>query len=165
MNASDIVKAKQNKVLYNAYYKPTVYSSTVYSTLQVYSSIGSVIDNTDLSVSESYSSTINTVYKYVNNPTVLSYESLNQIKSGANACGATSDSHLQLDRIPSTMMYTYSTVYSTFTAQNLILPSSVMIMSTLIPLTPVPVVQPFIGYTQPPSHHYDNQSRNCQAPL
>ena len=39
MNASDIIKAKQNQTLYKSYYQPTVFQSTIYSTLTIGSSI------------------------------------------------------------------------------------------------------------------------------
>ena len=164
MNASDIVKAKQNKTLYSAYYQPTVYSSTLYSTLAIYSSIGSTITESELVINTSYISCINTVYNYVDNPTFISYESLNQIKAGALECGAISGSEFQLDRVPYVPVYTYNTIYSTFTIQNLILPSSVTIASSLISATPSPYIQSFIHAKQGQSNcNGCNQCHNCKG--
>ena len=72
MNASDIVKAKQNQTLYKAYYQPTVYQSTIYSTINQVSSV---------SRADSYTSCINTAYTYVCNPTFISYELANDVKN------------------------------------------------------------------------------------
>ena len=164
MNASDIVKAKQNKTLYSAYYQPTVYSSTLYSTLAIYSSIGSTITDSEVVINTSYISCINTVYNYVDNPSFISYESLNQIKAGALECGAKSRSEFQLDRIPYVPLYTYKTVYSTFTIQNLILPSSVTIASSLISATPGPFIESFIHTKQGQSNcNGCNQCHNCKV--
>jgi hypothetical protein len=74
MNASDIVKNRQNKVLYNAYYQPTVFQSTVVSTLSPISSYTGGY--------ASYESTVITAYNYSCQPTFLSYELLNEVKNG-----------------------------------------------------------------------------------
>jgi len=55
MNASDIIKRKQNRTLHKAYYPTTFYESTIFSTLYPHSFIESNI---------SYTSCINTVYTY-----------------------------------------------------------------------------------------------------
>jgi hypothetical protein len=94
MNASDIVKAKQSKTLYNAYYSPflstfissgttlnsCIISSFSYSTLNVVSS--SVMDRGGglfISTLE-YVSCNNTVYPYQCGPNFISYEMQNAVK-------------------------------------------------------------------------------------
>jgi hypothetical protein len=104
------------------------------------------------------------VYDYVDNPTFMSYETLNQIKAGGVACGASSASQLQFDRVPYTPMYTYSTVYSTFTENNIVYVSSIVIASTLISATPAPLVDSFIRFKQG-SECIANQCHNCEVNL
>lgn len=132
MNASDIVKAKQNKVLYNSLYNPTVYQSTVFSTLRLYSSI-----NLGNSIASSYISCINTTYNYSCNPAFTTYETRNDVKEGAVACGAVSLSNLQFTSSDG-MIYAYSTIYSTF--GNVSLPSSFIITSTIAPIASSPMI-------------------------
>ena len=162
MNASDIVKAKQNKVLYNSYYKPIVYDSTIYSTLRI---ISSVLCDEPLEPCISYTSCITTVYNYVDNPTFMSYETLNQIKAGGVACGASNASQLQFDRVPDIPMYTYSTIYSTFTENNFVYVSSIVIASTFISATPSPLVDSFIRFKQGTTQCITNQCHNCEVNL
>ena len=134
MNASDIVKAKQNKVLYKALYQPTVASSTIYSTLTAFSSV--TTPGTYIPVA-SYTSCLTTVYNGVCNPTSVSYETLNQIRRGAVECSGAGISQQQFVGIPSTLIYSFSTVYSTFTASNNIpvtQPFSYFITSSFAPI-------------------------------
>lgn len=85
MNASDIVKAKQCGALYKAYYNPTILQgsngafSTIISTVTVYVSTSSGTTST--------TSCINTVYPYICNPPVISYELANGIECGKFVCG------------------------------------------------------------------------------
>ena len=162
MNASDIVKAKQNKVLYNSYYKPIVYSSTIYSTLNIVSSILCPEPST---ACVSYTSCINTVYEYVDNPSFISYETLNQIKAGGVACGASSSSQFQLDRVPDVPMYTYSSMYSSFTETNAYYVSTIVIATTDISLTPAPIINSFINFKQGTTTCITNQCHNCEVNL
>ena len=81
MNASDIVKAKQCGALYKAYYNPTVFQSTVISTISLISSSGA-----GGSVSTS-SSCINTVYTYTCSQPLISYELGANIECGKFVCG------------------------------------------------------------------------------
>jgi hypothetical protein len=148
MNASDIVKAKQNKVLYNAYYTPMISSSTIYSTLSVYSTTL----NGSLQPVISYTSCTTTAYttRMGCTPNVTSYETLNQIKGGAYECGALTVSQMQIGGIPNTAIYAYSTLISTMTIQNLQLPvpSSFIVTSTTITAPPTPLITPFVIYRQ-----------------
>ena len=146
MNASDIVKAKQKKVLYNAYYTPMISSSTIYSTLSVYSTTL----NGSFSSVASYTSCTTTAYttKMGCAPNVTSYETLNQIKGGAYECGALTVSQMQIGGIPNTAIYAYSTIISTMTAQGLNIPSSFMVTSTTVTAPPAPLITPFVIYRQ-----------------
>lgn len=137
MNASDIVKAKQNKVLYKTLYTPNVYQSTLFSTLHAYSSI-----NTGIEIVSSYISCINTAYTYCN-PVFTSYETRNDVKEGAVACGAGSISNLQFTSSDG-IVYAYSTIYSTF--GNTTLPSSFIITSTIGSVTSSPMICPIHSY-------------------
>ena len=159
MNASDIVKAKQNKALYAAYYKPRVYSSTIYSTFQTVSSFlipviggySSVISNT---------SCINTVYNYVNNPTFVSYETLNQIKNGGYDCGASSAS--QSSGTPDTSIYGYSPVYST--VRGIISPMTPFITSSVI-TAPISPYIASVQFSQGCNQCITNTCTNCLVRL
>jgi len=102
MNASDIIKAKQNKTLYKAYYTPAVYQSTIFSTLTAFSTLSNL--------STSYVSCINTSYNYVCNPIFTSYETRNNVKDGSDKCGGTSLSNMQFVKSDATV-YAYNTVY------------------------------------------------------
>jgi hypothetical protein len=103
MNASDIVKAKQNQTLYKAYYQPTVFQSTIYSTINLVSSNGS---------GSEYTSCINTAYTYLCNPTFISYELANDVNKGSFICGGKTPSKLTWKNNISTLLYTTSTVIS-----------------------------------------------------
>jgi len=146
MNASDIITAKQNKVLYSAYYKPTVYSSTLTTTVQAYSSIASGISSGQLIGSTSYVSTTNTVYNNVCNPTFISYESLNQIKDGGYECGAAPVSNLQFVGIPNTSIYAFSTFYSTPNVSGSPQPYSIVVTSTVTTAPTGPTICPFVSF-------------------
>jgi len=140
MNASDIVKAKQNKTVYSAYYKPNVYQSTIYSTLTAYSSI--------VSGTPSFTSCSTTVYTYIDNPTFINYETLNEIKHGAEACGAAPSSQLQFTGI-STTIYAYKPMYSTINRISTIQSYTITSSIASIPTGPViPSVQYKQGCTQ-----------------
>jgi len=85
MNASDIVKAKQCGALYKAYYNPTILQgsngtfSTIISTVNVFFSTSAGVVST--------TSCINTVYPYICNPPLISYELGNSIECGKFVCG------------------------------------------------------------------------------
>jgi hypothetical protein len=135
MNASDIVKNRQNKVLYNAYYQPTVFQSTLVSTL---SPISSYTGGTT-----SYRSTVNTVYNYSCQPTFLSYELLNEVKNGKEECTGTCASQVTWTNLTSTTQYMYSTIYSTLST-----PCTIIVTSTSVQGSTGPVVCPLINFYQ-----------------
>lgn len=135
MNASDIVKNRQNKVLYKAYYQPTVFQSTVVSTLSPISSYTGGYS--------SYSSTVITAYNYSCQPTVLSYEMLNEVKNGKEACTGTCASQLTWTNLTSTTQYMYTTNYSTLST-----PLSINVTSTSVQGSKGPVICPLINFYQ-----------------
>jgi len=139
MNGSDIIKAKQNKTLYKAYYTPAVYQSTVFSTLTAFSTLSNL--------STSYVSCINTSYNYVCNPIFISYETRNNVKDGSIACGGTSLSNMQFVKSDATV-YAYNTVYSTFGNPAITVPSSFVITSVNGSSAPGPCIVPAVQFYQ-----------------
>ena len=135
MNASDIVKNRQNKVLYNAYYQPTVFQSTVVSTLSPISTYTGGIT--------SYRSTVITAYNYSCQPTFLSYELLNEVKSGKEECTGTCASQVTWSNLTSTTKYMYATNYSTLST-----PLQINVTSTIVQGSTGPVICPLINFYQ-----------------
>ena len=76
MNASDITKSRQNRVLFQAYYRPIVFPSSITSTIN-YLPISSV--STVSGYVSSFASSINIQYGYKYTATAPSYELLNDI--------------------------------------------------------------------------------------
>jgi hypothetical protein len=153
MNASDIVKAKQSKALYNAYYNPTVFQSTTFSTINTVSSILRYVSSSVEFTSTSYTSTIQTINTYVCNPTFVSYEMANAIRDGS----LKPDSNLQWKNDVSTVQYAYKTNYSTFSFNPTVpLPSTFRVTSSFITASDGPVVQSLIDFQQG-----TNFSNNC----
>jgi hypothetical protein len=79
MNASDIIKAKQNRVLFQSLYRPNVLTSTTYTP---YCPVSSISGGTP-----TYTSCINTIYPYTCNAPFISYELLNDVNQGKYLCG------------------------------------------------------------------------------
>lgn len=152
MNASDIIKAKQSQILNKAYYQPTIFpgvngnvSTFVKSTINYYpySSISSA--------STSYTSSVNTEYLYLCNPTFTSYELANDVNGGnfmepvctADICSNNNNdcntSVLTWKNTNSTLVYNYA--YSTSS-------TAVSVTSTIIMSGPQPVVCPLINFYQ-----------------
>ena len=155
MNASDIVKAKQSKTLYNAYYSPflstfissgttlnsCIISSFSYSTLNVVSS--SVMDRGGglfISTLE-YVSCNNTVYPYQCGPNFISYEMQNAVK------GEKKPSSLRWSNNTNTTVYGYNTTYSTL-ANGSSIASTISVTSTLVPSGTAPFIVPLVSYYQ-----------------
>jgi hypothetical protein len=156
MNASDIVKAKQNQTLYKAYNNPTVFQSSTYSTLTSVSSFVNVISSGIPLMSTSYTSCINTVYTYVCNPTFISYELAKSVKDGVYECGGKIPSELQWKNTNSTIIYSYSTL-STSPTSTLI--STFRITSTTVLTGPSPVICPLIEMNQ--GTNFDSRCNVC----
>jgi hypothetical protein len=84
MNASDIIKNRQNRVLYQAYTRPTIFSTLITSTIN-YCPVSTI--STGGSFTTSFTSTINTQYGYTCEKPAISYEILNDINEGKYLCG------------------------------------------------------------------------------
>jgi hypothetical protein len=120
MNASDIVKSKQNATLYKAYYNPTVFQSSIISTIYPISSFST---NVGTYVS-SFTSCINTVYTYTCNNPIISYELANDINSGKYECGGKKVSELiwkANTNVPTTPVYAFQSYSTTTTGASTIL--------------------------------------------
>ena len=135
MNASDIVKNRQNQVLYRAYYQPTVFQSTVVTTTIPISSYTGGFN--------SVATSTNTVYTYSALPTFLSYELLNEVKQGKDGCTGTCVSNLTWTNLTSTTRSFYSTNYTTLST-----PVAINVTSTTVLGSAGPVVCPFVTFYQ-----------------
>ncbi len=169
MNASDIIKARQNRTLYQAYYKPTIFSSPIVSTIN-YCPVSSISSNSGFV--SSVVSCITTNYLYKCNSPIISYELANSINAGKYECGfpycstitewntgqqfvtGTCDckiSFLTWKNTNPTTIYNYnSTSLSTFT-----------VTSTSILTGPSPVICPAPEFYQ--GTNYDSRCPNCDS--
>ena len=165
MNASDIVKAKQNRTLFQAYYRPTIFPGKTTSTENI-CPVSSFNTGTP-----SYVSSTELQYNYVCNQPSISYELLNDVNSGKYLCGFPycstisiwntgqtipvgvcncKISNLSWKNTTSTPVIAYSaTSYSTFN-------STVTYAIT----GPSPIICPLVNYYQGTS--FDN---NCNSAL
>jgi hypothetical protein len=84
MNASDIIKNRQNRVLYQAYTRPTIFSTLITSTIN-YCPVSTI--SSGGSYISSFTSTINIQYGYTCEKPAISYELLNDINDGKYLCG------------------------------------------------------------------------------
>jgi hypothetical protein len=162
MNASDIVKAKQSQILFKAYNRPTIFQSSIYSTLNTISLYGSTIDGSgNLSgLVSTVGSCINTVYTYVCNPTFVSYEAAQSIKDGAYVCGGKTRSELQWKNTNSTLIYSYKPEYiSTGGPPSISTINSFIVTSTTILTGPSPIICPLINFYQ--GTNFDSQCNVC----
>lgn len=131
MNASDIVNARKNKVLYKAYYNPTVFASSIFSTVTVLSSIVDIFNN----VSTSYSSSISTCNTYVCNPLFVSYEMAQNV---ANGSCSSKKSELKWVNNISTMVYAYDTQLGPGPSTNQVV-TAINTESTIVSMGPMPL--------------------------
>jgi hypothetical protein len=83
MNASDIIKARQNRTLYQAYYRPTIFPSRTTSTITYYP-ISTI--STSSGYISSFTSSVNTQYQYICQKPDISYEISNSINNGKYLC-------------------------------------------------------------------------------
>jgi hypothetical protein len=84
MNASDIIKAKQNRVLYQAYYRPTIFSTLITSTIN-YCPVSTI--NSGGNIISSVVSCITQQYGSKCEKPIISYQLLNDINNGRYECG------------------------------------------------------------------------------
>jgi hypothetical protein len=170
MNASDIIKAKQSRTLYQAYYRPTIFSTFINSTIN-FCPVSTV--STASGVISSLTSCITMNYSYKCTPPVVSYQLANSINEGRYECGFPYCSTISewntgrtfpigdcdckisfltwKDTNP-TLLYTYST--SNY--------SSVVTFSTPILTGPSPVICPL---TLNQGTSYQNRCNNCNTAI
>lgn len=178
MNASDIIKAKQSRVLYQAYYRPTIFpglqgsvSTLITSTIN-YCPI-STVSSSGVYIS-SFVSCVTLNYAYKCEKPNISYELMNDINQGKYLCGFpycstivqwnnqqafTSGScnckisFLTWKNTTTAPVYQYST--ATY--------SSVVITSSIIASGPGPVICPLVDFYQGTS--FDNRCSDCNTVL
>jgi hypothetical protein len=162
MNASDIIKAKQNRVLFQSLYRPNVLTSTTYTT---YCPVSSFSTGTT-----TYTSCINTIYPYTCNSPSISYELLNDINQGKYLCGYpycssisewntgrtfptgvcnSKISEMTWKNTNSTIIYNYSTASY----------SSIITVSTSIMTGPGPLICPLVDFYQ--GTNFDSRCETC----
>jgi hypothetical protein len=154
MNASDIVKAKQNRTLFQAYYHPMITPSTTTTTIVVSTFISLDVD---LTMQSNVCSTV--IYNNLCMPSFISYQLANDVNQGkylcntytlaqqvgGNAINTTSTaqtqckiSNLEWETTLSTVTTAYNTVdgitYSTSSATSLQSPVSTFILPVICPL-------------------------------
>ncbi len=166
MNASDIIKARQNRVLYQAYYRPTIFQGSTANGSNVF--ITSTINFCPVSsisssgtVTSSVVSCVTVQYQYKCEPTNISYQMLNDINNGKYECGypyCSSISQWNTGRtFPAgncncnvsflTWKNTTSRLFETFSTSNTAT-GAVERFTTLIPSGPAPVICPFVEFNQ-----------------
>jgi hypothetical protein len=180
MNASDIIKAKQSRTLYQAYYRPTIFPglqgsiSTLINSTISYCPVSTVSSGTAAGFISTLVSCTTLHYNYRCEKPNVSYELLNNINQGKYLCGfpycstivqwnnsqATTAgacdckiSFLTWKNTTTNFVYQYnSTSYSTYT-----------ITSSLVPSGPGPVICPLVDFYQGTS--FDNRCSNCNTVL
>ena len=168
MNASDIVNAKKNRTLFQAYYRPTIFPGKTTSTINI-CPISSFSTGTT-----TYTSSSTLQYNYVCDTPSISYELLNDVNSGKYLCGYPYCSSISIwntgQTIPvgvcnckisflnwkntnSTIIYSYSTISY----------SSVQTFSTVTMTGPGPVICPLTDFYQ--GTNFDNRCNTCNSAL
>lgn len=139
MNASDIVKIKQNKAVALSYQQTFTLTSTVQSTIYQVSSISYGPTR--------YGSTLNTVYNTTCTPTFMTYAMRNEVQqSPCTACDASS---MEWKRTNSSIVYAYRSVYSTLSTT-----STVLTSSSTVQTAPQPMICNGVSYRQ--GTHFGN---------
>jgi hypothetical protein len=178
MNASDIIKAKQRRTLYQAYYRPTIFpglegsNSTLINSSINYCPISTITINGD--IISSVVSCVTLHYSYKCDTPNISYNLLNDINQGKYLCGFPYCSTIvqwnnQQEYITgvcdckisfltwknTSMSYIYS--YSTINY------STIETYSSLVPSGPHPLICPLVSFNQGTS--FDNNCSNCNLAL
>lgn len=169
MNASDIVKSKQNRSLYQAYYRPEILGNGQFtiSTINI-CPVSSISGDTP-----SFTSSTTLHYTYTCNQPIISYELANDINSGKYICGFPACSSISIwntgQTIPvgisdckisnlawkntnNTLLYNYSTIDY----------SSIQTFSTSVLTGPGPVICPVDFYQ---GTNFDNKCNSCNNTL
>jgi hypothetical protein len=167
MNASDITKAKQSRTLYQAYYRPTIFSTLFNSSIE-YCPISTI--STTSGIDTSVISCVSLHYSYRCTPPVISYELANSVNNGRYLCGfpfcssisewntgatfntASCDCKISLLTWKNTNV-TPITSYSTSTY------STVVSTTTNILTGPGPIICPLVEFYQ--GTNFDNRCNSC----
>lgn len=167
MNASDIIKAKQSRTLYQAYYRPTFFSTIINSTINV-----CPISTT--TTASSFTSTISMHYLSRCTQPAISYELANSINNGrylcsqpfcstisewntgrqfnTNSCDC-NVSFMTWKNTNSTIIYNYSSINNT----------TARVTSTSILTGPGPIICPLVEMNQGTS--FSNRCSNCNTSI
>lgn len=148
MNASDVIQRKQNTTLYKAYYQPNVFQSSVISTIRPISSIIRMVSSGVPLTSSSYASCTQTVYQHVCEPTFVTYQTRNAIGQGTATCTGRTPKETRWIANQSTLVYSYSTVYSSLVNPSTLAPSTILIRSTAVLTGPSPLICPLVQVQQ-----------------
>lgn len=163
MNASDIVKKKRDITLYKAYYQPTVFQSTTFSTVNTVSSIIRTVSSGVPILSTSYTSCTQTVYQTVCEPTFTSYASRYAVESGTAGCTGKVPKESKWKANRPTVIYSYSTIYSSLNNPSTLVPSTVRAFSTIVNTAPGPLICPLVQLQQGTS--FSSQCPSCSHVL
>lgn len=161
MNASDIVKAKQNRTLFQAYYHPVATSSTISTTIYTSTIVSSSVG---FPTQSTVCSTI--LYNNLCIPSFISYQMANDINDGRYLCNTytlaqqvggnaintattvTSQckiSDLQWKNVNSTLTYAYAPLYGSPPQSTI---STFRAVSYYIQTGPLPVICPLVDFYQ-----------------
>ena len=162
MNASDIVKAKQNRTLFQAYYHPIATTSTISTILYTSSLVSSI--STGGAVYNDYLTCSTVSYQNLCIPPIISYQLANDINQGKYLCRQYNlaelygrnivetstvvascfvPSELAWKNVNSTMIYEYDPIYAVDSTLQ-----SVDVTSTIIATGPLPVICPLVSFYQ-----------------
>lgn len=165
MNASDIIKARQNRTLYQAYYRPTIFPNSTTSTI-TYFPVSTV--STNSGYISSVTSSVNIQYQYTCQAPIISYELANSINNGKYLCEFPYCSSLSIWNTSQTIPVgvcdckisvldwknTNSTVIYNMSTLNY---SSINVQSTIVLTGQTPVICPLVSYYQ--GTEYDNKEQ------
>ena len=164
MNASDILQRKQNTTLYKAYYHPTVFQSSIISTIKPISSIIRTVSSGVPLTSTSYTSCIQTVYDQVCEPTFLTYQTRDAMGQGTVICtGRGGPKETKWIANQPTLLYAYSTIYSSLVNPSTLAPSTIRVTSTSVLTGPSPLICPLTSLRQGTS--FATQCPSCSHVL
>lgn len=167
MNASDIIKARQSRTLYQAYYRPTFFSTIINSTIN-YCPISTT------TTASSFTSSIVTHYLSRCTPPAISYELANSINNGRYLCGQPFCSTISewntgqqftsgsCDCKVSFMTWK-NTNPTTIFSYSTITPSTARVTSTSILTGPGPIICPLVELNQGTS--FANRCSNCNTSI
>ena len=160
MNASDIVNAKKNQTLFQAYYRPTIFPGKTTSTINI-CPISSFSTGTT-----TYTSSSTLQYNYVCDTPSISYELLNDVNSGKYLCGYPYCSSISIWNTGQTIpvgVCNCKISFLNWKNYSTISYSSVQTFSTVTMTGPGPVICPLTDFYQ--GTNFDNRCNTCNSAL